>query len=68
MKEKRLKICKECPIYNKGYCSKNKWGDVIKDFIYEDNNRIKGQIVNGCGCPLDQKTSSLSTQCPTNRW
>lgn len=40
----------------------------IKTFTYQGKERTKGEVYNGCGCPLKAKTNSLTSQCPIGKW
>ena len=65
--EQRALICAECPMRTVGKCDKNKTMEVHKDFIYSGTSRTKGEIVHGCGCPIEKKIYS-DAQCPIGNW
>lgn len=68
--DKRIKICKECPLYKKdnilGYiCNPDlyvniKTGDTSEDY--------KPNYVNGCGCRLSASTRVKDKRCPLGKW
>lgn len=66
--EKRLLICDKCPLRNDNTCSRNITGSVVKTFRYMDENRLKGQLVKGCGCSLSAKSMCENCQCPRGLW
>ena len=66
--EKRLLICDECPLRDNNTCSRNRTGVVVKTFTYLNENRIKGQIVRGCGCNLASKSLCNLCACPLGKW
>lgn len=68
--EKRLTICDTCPLRDNNTCSKNRTGFVVKTFKYgnEQVDRIKGQLVKGCGCNLSAKSLCEDCQCPRGLW
>jgi hypothetical protein len=68
--EKRLLICDTCPIRNNDTCSKKRTGEVVESFTYlvKKEDRVKGQIVKGCGCSLSAKSMCENCQCPLGKW
>lgn len=68
LKNKRKSKCDGCPLNKNNICSKHLTAEVIEDFIYNGETRVKGQIVKGCGCPLKAKQASVDSQCPLNKW
>lgn len=48
----RSKICAECPLFDKGFCSK-----------YKEVNGVRG-----CSCWLSAKTRCVDCECPLNSW
>jgi hypothetical protein len=68
--EKRLLICNECHMRDNNTCSKKRTGFVIKTFRYgnEEVDRMKGQMVKGCGCSLSAKSLCDNCKCPANYW
>ncbi len=48
----RSKICAECPLFENGFCSKNK-----------EFNGIKG-----CSCLISAKSRCLNCTCPLDSW
>ena len=68
--EKRLKICKECPIYkiDKFYgpiCDNSK-------YISPDGKSAsyfkKDGWIRGCGCKLRYKASNVNSHCISGKW
>ena len=55
--EDKLKICINCELYTENKCDKNK---TTKDDL--------GETVNGCGCEVDKKVFSETSECPANKW
>lgn len=68
--EKRLLICNTCNLREGNTCSKKRTGFVLETFRYgsEKVDRIKGQLVKGCGCNLSSKSLCNDCQCPCNYW
>ena len=68
--EKRLLICDKCSLRDNNTCSRNKTGFVEKTFRYldEKEDRLKGQLVKGCGCSLSAKSLCNTCQCPLGKW
>jgi hypothetical protein len=68
--EKRLLICNECHMRDNNTCSKKRTGFVIKTFKYgnEEVDRMKGQMVKGCGCMLSMKSLCKECKCPRGLW
>mgnify|MGYP001559846109 CR=1 FL=1 len=64
MSKERLKHCFSCPLRNQFDCSRVRKAEVVKDFIYKGEQRMKGDIVSGCGCFLKQKAHSPNSHCP----
>lgn len=54
----RLKMCRDCPIYNNGSCDASQ---TIK-------NVRTGKDVQGCGCNIKCKTALKSMSCPAEKW
>lgn len=66
--EFRANICAECPLNVNNICSSMKSGEVVSDFEYQGEKRLKGEIHKGCGCPLSKKTKSPTSKCPLAKW
>ncbi len=64
----RLSICSTCPIFNNGYCSKNRSMKAEINFTYENEERFSGTVYKGCGCPTEKKCRSINSKCPLGRW
>lgn len=62
-----MEICNQCPLNINGICSKNIYGEAIKDFTYMNSRRHKGESFPGCGCPLKAKVLSDS-KCPLGKF
>lgn len=66
--EKRLQICKQCPIY----CQR--WGGTCNDrlWINPETNEVsvnpKDGYVRGCGCRLPAKTTLPYATCIAGKW
>jgi len=65
--EKRIKICKKCPLYNseKDKCDSKKCWDTSKNELvdYPGNN-----IICGCGCYMSKKGRVPNAKCVLNKW
>lgn len=66
--EERLEICGNCPIRDEGWCSDERTGRAVDDFMYKGKERIKGVYYSGCGCWLGIKTRSKKSRCPLGKW
>lgn len=64
----RAVICAECSLYNLGICNPLKEGEAVRDFTYKKEERKKGELYKGCGCPIATKTRSMSSKCPLGKW
>ncbi len=67
----RAAMCGSCTLNRNNMCHKRESGKVVKDFeIRPGVLRKKGDIHNGCGCPLSAKTRSMtkSNKCPLGKW
>ncbi len=68
MSQKRLAICKKCPIYSPSY------GGLCNSDLYinPETGRIsfeaKEGYVRGCGCRLKAKTTLPNSHCIINKW
>ena len=66
--EKRLQICKQCPIYSQ------RWGGTCNDrlWINPETNEVsanpKDGYVRGCGCRLPAKTTLPYATCIAGKW
>jgi hypothetical protein len=66
--EKRMKICRNCPIYISrlgGICNSNLFIDPITNDV---SLRAKDGYVQGCGCRLSAKTTLPNEQCVAGKW
>lgn len=66
--EKRLSICKVCPIYSErfgGTCNNKLWFNPKTNEISLDE---KDNFVRGCGCRLKAKTTLADESCPADKW
>lgn len=66
--EKRLKICKECPIYSSdwgGTCNRKLWLDPKTNAV---SMREREGYVQGCGCRLLAKTTLPGASCVAGKW
>lgn len=69
LSQKKLEICKSCPLSGKSRCLSSKSGECVESFYYEDEDedRFKGEVYSGCGCYKIEKSMSKS-QCPLGKW
>jgi len=65
--EKRMTICKECPIYNPDTdrcdskkCYNKETGDIT--------NIPSSVTVCGCGCYMNKKVRSVTSKCVLGKW
>lgn len=67
---KRKLQCDSCSLNVNNVCTKHKEEEVVTSFFYNKTkeNRFIGQKFSGCGCYLDKKQKSRSSQCPIGRW
>src|SRR4051794_14882654 len=56
----RMDICRNCPLFDNGEDK----GTCILPGTHPCCNQLKG----GCGCSLNFKTMSLSSECPKGHW
>ena len=68
--EKRLEICKNCPIikYDSTFgwkCDSRKW---LSPDGKEGSYFFKEGWTKGCGCLLQHKVTVLSNRCPAGKW
>lgn len=66
--KERSPICFNCPLNVNGYCSSNKQGLAIKDFVYGEELRYKDNEYYGCGCYINAKIRSVDSQCPLGKF
>lgn len=64
----RLDICADCPIRTNGTCDKNKELEAVRDFVLDNEKRIKGQLYKGCNCNLEAKARCKHCKCPIGKW
>lgn len=67
LSESRMKICIQCPLYNKekDTCDSKKCWDKENEKLVDYPGR---NIVCGCGCYMQKKTSSPSSHCVLGKW
>jgi hypothetical protein len=64
--EARVKVCKECPVYNKQFGTCGPPINAINPF---KRPHTIGEIVfKPCGCPVDHLASYAATDCPAKLW
>jgi hypothetical protein len=64
--EARVKVCKECPVYNKQFSTCGPPINAINPF---KRPHTIGEIVfKPCGCPVDHLASYAATDCPAKLW
>jgi hypothetical protein len=66
--EHRIKICEDCIVREKSYCSSEKISRAVTDYNYGTEIRIKGREYHGCGCYLYCKTLVENECCPLGKW
>ena len=66
--EPRAAICANCVLNVNNVCSTQLQSEAVKDLEYQGEQRIKGQLYKGCGCPLSKKTKSEISKCPLGKW
>jgi hypothetical protein len=64
--EARVKICKECPVYNKTFGTCGPPTNAINPF--KQPHVLDGITFKPCGCPIDHLASYAVTNCPAQRW
>lgn len=69
LSEKRLKICRECPLYREGplgpVCDSRK---CYNSETKEISSYPKDNFICGCGCRLKAKTTLENAKCVLNKW
>ena len=67
LSEARMKICRECPLYNKDTdrCDARKCWDTINNKLVSTPG--KG-IICGCGCVMRAATKSINIKCVLSKW
>ena len=55
---KRLSLCNECPLFDRGICSSE-----IEGLHVETKEATKG-----CGCELELKVLNEQEECPLGKW
>jgi hypothetical protein len=64
--EARVKVCKECPVYNKQFGTCGPPVNAINPF---KRPHTIGEITfKPCGCPVDHLASYAATDCPAKLW
>jgi hypothetical protein len=64
--EARVKVCKECPVYNKQFGTCGPPINAINPF---KRPHTIGEITfKPCGCPVDHLASYAATDCPAKQW
>lgn len=71
--KRRLDICSQCKLISQGKDIVNQTTiqKLLPDNFFCDQEKydlVKGIKVNGCSCPLDQKSRSKESKCPLNKW
>jgi len=64
--EARVKVCKECPVYNKQFGTCGPPVNAINPF--KRPHQIGEVIFKPCGCPVDHLASYAATDCPAKLW
>lgn len=68
LSEKRLAICKQCPLYKEG-----EYGPTCNKNLYINKEQKtswlpKSGYVKGCGCKLNFKTKNPNAHCIIKLW
>lgn len=66
--EKRLEICRKCPIYSTrfgGMCNNQLWMNVKTEDVSIEQ---KDGYIKGCGCILASKVKGVGGTCPAGKW
>lgn len=66
--EPRASICASCVLNVNNVCSTQVQAEAVKDLEYMGEQRIKGNLYSGCGCPLSKKTKSPKSKCPLGKF
>jgi len=64
--EARVKVCKECPVYNKQFGTCGPPVNAINPF--KKPHTIGEVTFKPCGCPVDHLASYAATDCPAKLW
>ena len=64
--EARVKVCKECPVYNKQFGTCGPPVNAINPF--KRPHQIGEITFKPCGCPVDHLASYAATDCPAKLW
>lgn len=64
--EARVKVCKECPVYNKQFGTCGPPINAINPF--KRPHQIGEVTFKPCGCPVDHLASYAATDCPAKLW
>jgi len=64
--EARVKVCKECPVYNKQFGTCGPPINAINPF--KRPHTIGEVTFKPCGCPVDHLASYAATDCPAKLW
>jgi hypothetical protein len=64
--EARVKVCKECPVYNKQFGTCGPPVNAINPF--KRPHQIGEIVFKPCGCPVDHLASYAATDCPAKLW
>ena len=64
--EARVKVCKECPVYNKQFGTCGPPINAINPF--KRPHQIGEIVFKPCGCPVDHLASYAATDCPAKLW
>lgn len=67
LSESRMKICRECPLYNseKDTCDSKRCWDKEKEKLVDYPGK---NVVCGCGCFVKKASRVPSKKCVMNRW
>ena len=67
LSESRMKICKQCPLYNKekDTCDSKRCWDTKNEKLVDYPGK---SIICGCGCYMKKKSSLKRAKCVLNKW
>lgn len=65
--DKRLDICRNCPLLIKNImvCNSDKW---MNPDTLEVRNSSKNGYIRGCGCLVSRKVTNPKAKCPAGLW
>lgn len=64
-KSERMKICKQCALYNGGICNSHLYCHPLTN---EVSSVPKEGYKRGCGCVIKHKVGMKYASCPLEKW